>query len=285
MTERAQPSTVGLLCGAGDLPLQAARALRERGCRVVAVALKGEADPAVEEIADEVHWTGLAKLGRWLRVFRRAEVDTMLMLGGVRKERMYENKLSLLPDWQSVKLWYRKLTSKEDHTILEAVADEFENAGIPVSSIVDICPELLVREGCLTRREPTEAQWRDIRFAWPIAKQIAALQIGQCVVVKEEAVIAVEGIDGTDATLRRGGRLAGGGAVAVKVAKQGHDERFDIPCIGPETVEVLEESGVAVLAMEAGRTILLNPDEVAAKADRARLCIVATALEDEGAGA
>jgi hypothetical protein len=103
--------------------------------------------------------------------------------------------------------------------------------------------------------------------------------------VKEEAVIAVEGIDGTDATLRRGGRLAGGGAVAVKVAKQGHDERFDIPCIGPETVDVLQESGVAVLAVEAGRTILLNPDEVAAKADRARLCIVATALEDEGSGA
>jgi len=284
MNDPTRPCTVGLLCGAGDLPLQAARALRERGCRVVAVALKGEADPAVEELADEVHWTGLARLGRWLRVFRRADVDTMLMLGGVRKERMYENKLSLLPDWQSVKLWYRKLTSKEDHTILEAVADEFENAGIPVSSIVDVCPELLVREGCLTRREPSDAQWRDIRFAWPIAKQIAAMQIGQCIVVKEEAVIIVEGIDGTDAALRRGGRLAGGGAVAVKVAKAGHDDRFDIPCIGPDTVDTLEECGVAVLAVEAGRSIVLNPDEVAQKADRARLCVVAT-LAKRGAGA
>ncbi len=276
MSRPNQPSTVGLLCGAGDLPIQAARALRERGCRVVVVALAGEADPEVEQLADEVHWTGLAKLGRWLRVFRRAEVETMLMLGGVRKERMYENKLSLLPDWQSVKLWYRKLISKADHTILEAVVEEFENAGIPVSSIVDVCPELLAKEGCLTRRTPTEAEWRDIRFGWPVVKQIAALQVGQCIVVKEEAVIAVEGIDGTDATLRRGGRLAGGGAVAVKVAKEGHDNRFDIPCTGPDTVDVLRESGVDVLAVEAGRTILLHPDVVREKADRAGLCIVAT---------
>ncbi|KPK61726.1 MAG: hypothetical protein AMK73_07880, partial [Planctomycetes bacterium SM23_32] len=254
--------TVGLLCGAGLLPLRVAASLRSRGFRVVAIAIKGEADAAVESVADEVHWTGLAKLGQWIRLFKSAGADAVLMCGAVRKQRMFGSKAAMLPDWRTVRLWFGRTRTKEDHAILGAVADEFAREGMPVGSVRDYCPELLIPRGCVGRRRPTERQWRDIRFGWPIAKQVAALQIGQCIVVKEQAVVAVEGIDGTDATLERGGALAGGGAVAVKVPKESHDERFDIPCIGPETVEVLMRSGVGALAVQAGGTILLDADAV-----------------------
>ncbi|MFW6189839.1 MAG: LpxI family protein [Planctomycetota bacterium] len=270
---------VGLLCGGGDLPLTVADALSARGRRVVAVAIRGEADDAVERYADRVHWTGIARLGKWIKIFHRAGVKDMLMVGSIRKRRMFEGISSLVPDLRSMKLFYGQVTSREDHTILGAVAEEFEAEGIRVRSVVDFCPELLTEPGPLTEREPTEQQWRDIAFAWPQVKRIAGMQIGQCIVVKDLAVTAVEAIEGTDEALRRGGRLAGGGAVAVKVAREGHDPRFDIPCTGPHTVETLREAGVAVLALEAGQTIVLDPERVTDAADRAQLCIVAVTAE------
>jgi len=273
-------SIVGLLCGEGDLPRMVAETLRDRGVRVIAACIKGEASSGLAEFVDEMHWVGIARLGSWVKVFKKAGVQAMLMVGGIRKPRMFQNKLAMVPDWRTVKLWYKRLRSREDHTILGAVADEFEAEGISVRSVADYCPELLARPGSITQRGPDEAQWRDIRFAWPRVKQIAALQIGQCIVVRDRAVLAVEGIDGTDATLRRGGQLAGRGAVAVKVAKEGHDNRFDIPCVGPRTVDVLAESGVAVLALEAGRTIILDRDTVRSNADRAGVVIVAVASEE-----
>ncbi len=274
------PDTIGILCGAGELPLRAAQSLRRRGARVVAVGIEGEAAREIESHADEVHWTGLARLGRWVRVFKGADVATVLMLGAIRKQRMFGDLAALVPDWRSVKLWYGRLGSREDHTILEAVAEEFEREGLPVGSVLDYCPELLAERGPLTRREPDRAQWRDIRFGWPLAKQIAVLQIGQCIVVRDGTVVAVEGIDGTDATLKRGGRLAGGGAVAVKVQKHGHDPRFDIPCVGPQTARTMADSGVAVLALEAGGTLVLDRDEVRCLADTLEVCIVAVGQED-----
>ncbi|MFO8008017.1 MAG: UDP-2,3-diacylglucosamine diphosphatase LpxI [Candidatus Brocadiia bacterium] len=274
------PETIGILCGAGDLPLQVARSLRRRGARVVAVGIKGEADAGIESCADQMHWTGLAKLGRWVRLFKAADVNVVLMLGAIRKQRMFGNLAALVPDWRSVKLWYSRLGSREDHTILEAVVEEFEREGLRVGSVLDYCPGLLAERGPLTRREPDEAQWRDIRFGWPLAKQIAALQIGQCIVVRDGAVVAVEGIDGTDATLERGGRLAGGGAVAIKVQKHGHDLRFDIPCVGPDTVRTMADAGVAVLALEAGGTLVLDREQVRDLAEQAGVSLVAVAEED-----
>jgi len=266
---------MGILCGGGLLPLRVAESLRARGVRVVAIGIEGEADAALEAAADETYWTGLAKLGRWIAILRRCGAREMLLCGSIRKGRMFGCKAALLPDWRSVKMWYSRLASKGDHTILGALVDEFEREGIRVRSVPECCPDLLSSPGPVTRRAPTRAQWADIRYGWPLVKQIAAMQIGQCIVVKECAVIAVEGIDGTDATLERGGTLARKGAVAVKVAKEGHDDRFDIPSIGPDTVDVLERSGVAVLAIEAGRTILLDAAEVAARGDRAGVCIIA----------
>jgi hypothetical protein len=267
--------TVGILCGSGLLPLRVAQSLKARGARVVGVGIRGEAEEEVARVADRWHWAGLARLGRWIRLLKSANADVMLMCGSIRKQRMYDSKLAMLPDLRTIKLWYGRLRSRQDHTILGAVADEFDKEGIAVGSIPEFCPDLLAPAGPLTERRPTRAQWRDVRFGWPMAKQIAAMQIGQCIVVKDGAVLAVEGIDGTDATLERGGRLAGGGAVAVKVPREGHDERFDIPCIGPDTVDTLARAGVDVLAVEAGRTIALDRPEVERRARDAGVCIVA----------
>jgi len=272
--------TVGLLCGSGLLPLRVAETLARKGSRVVAVGIEGEADPAIGSVADEMHWTGIAKLGHWIQLFKAAGAEVILMCGAIRKRRMFGGKAAMLPDWRSVKLWYGKLASKADHSILGAVAHEFEEEGIRVARIPECCPELLAEPGCLTRRRPTRRQWGDIRFGWPIAKQVAALQIGQCIVVKDRAVVAVEAIDGTDVALQRGGSLAGGDAVAVKVVKEGHDERFDIPCIGPDTADTMGRCGVGVLALEARRTILLDRDEVKKRADAAGVCIVALTAAD-----
>jgi DUF1009 family protein len=274
--------TVGLLCGAGVLPLRVAVDLRRRGYRIVAVGIRGEADAALGDLVDECHWSGIAKLGRWLSIFTRAHADVLLMLGGIRKARMFGDKLAMLPDWKSVRFWYGRLRSRQDHTILGAVAGEFESAGIRVGTLVDYCPGLMAEPGRLGGPPPNGDQWEDIRFAWPICKQVAGLQIGQCIVVKDRAVIAVEGIDGTDAVLERGGRLAGGGAVAVKVARDGHDDRFDLPCIGPETVDTLECAGVVVLAVEAGQTIVLDRDDVRARAERSGVCVLAVGPDDLG---
>jgi DUF1009 family protein len=153
-----------------------------------------------------------------------------------------------------------------------------------VGSVVDYCPELLVRRGCLTRREPSDDEWKDIRYGWPLIKQIAQMQIGQTIVLRDQAVVAVESIDGTDATLRRGGGLSRGHAVAVKVSKEGHDPRFDIPTLGPDTATAMAESDVDALAVEAGGTLILDPDEVKRRADAAGLSILAVTEEDVTTG-
>jgi hypothetical protein len=272
---------VGMLAGGGLLSICFARGARAHGLRIVAIALKGDAGPELAQYVDEIHWTNVAKLGRWIRIFKRAGVQHAVMCGSIRKPNMYRHPVSFFPDLRSAKMWYsRMLRSREDHTVLQYLAEEFETEGIRIESSVLYCPELLAPGGCLTARRPTEREWADIRFGWPLAKQIAALQIGQMIVVKDRAVVAVESIDGTNATLRRGGRLASGHAVAVKVAKEGHDPRFDVPCVGPDTVDVLREARVPVLAVEAGQVIVLEREEVARRARAARVTVIAIAPED-----
>jgi len=277
----APGDAVGLLAGAGRLPLAIARSTAGQGLRVVAIGLKGEADPELAALVDEFHWSGVNQLGRWIRIFKQAGVAHAVMCGGITKANMYRHPTAFIPDLRAAKMWYsRMLRSRQDHTLLEGLVEEFAREGIQIESCTLYCPELLAPRGCLTRREPTGREWVDIRFAWPLVKQIAAMQIGQTIVVKDRAVVAVEGMDGTDATLRRAGQISRGKLVAVKVAKDGHDPRFDIPCVGPGTVDVLREAGVSVLALEADQTILLERDEILRKADASRVTIVALTGED-----
>jgi len=277
----APEGVVGMLAGGGLLPICFARSARARGMRIVAIALKGDAGPELARYVDQIHWTNVAKLGKWIRIFKRAGVQHAVMCGSIRKPNMYRHPVSFFPDLRSVEMWHSKmLRSREDHTVLQHLAEEFENEGIKIESSVLYCPELLAPRGCLTPRLPTAREWADICFGWPLAKQLAALQIGQTIVVKDRAIVAVEGMDGTDATLRRGGKIASGNAVAIKVAKSGHDPRFDIPCVGPDTIQVLKEAGVCVLAVEAGQVIVLERDEVARLSRAAKVTVIALSDED-----
>ncbi len=270
---------IGLLAGNGLFPLCFARGARANGIKVVAIAIKGECDPALEELVDQIHWTGIGRLGKWIKIFKSEDITDAVMCGGVEKARMYPNVLHNLPDARALKLWFSN-SSRQDHDLLGSLADEFGKEGITIRSSVLYCPQLLAPEGNLTASRPTEEQWADIQFGWPLIKKIAAMQIGQTMTVKDRAVIAVEGIDGTDAALRRSGKIAGRGMVAIKVAKKEHDPRFDIPCIGPETIDILKESSAAVLAIEAGATLLLDAEETIRKADKSKIALVA--LKEQG---
>ncbi len=246
---------------------------------MAAVAIKGECASELEKHVDSIYWTGIGKLGKWIEIFQKEGVSNAVMCGGIQKTKMYPNILRHLPDTRTLKFWFSQY-SRYDHDLLGALAEEFTKEGIEIRSSILYCPQLLAPQGTLTNTEPTERQWNDIFSGWSMIKQIAAMQIGQSITLKDGAVIAVEGVDGTDATLRRAGELAGDGVVAVKVAKHNHDPRFDIPCIGPDTINVLKSISAAALAVEAEATLLLEKEETVKLADKAGISIVSLKNED-----
>jgi UDP-2,3-diacylglucosamine hydrolase len=185
--------------------------------------------------------------------------------------------LKLLPDWRTLHMWFRYAReNKSDDTLLLAVIREFERDGLQFASALEFCPELLVKHGFLTRRQPSAAQWKDIHFGWEIAKRMGGLDVGQTIVVNDAAVIAVEAIEGTDECIRRAGLLCRrGGMTVVKVAKPHQDLRFDVPTVGMQTIQTMYEAGGRCLAIEAGMTILLDEPAVVELANRLGIAIVA----------
>ena len=234
--------------------------------------------PELVEICDHFRYLGLGRLGAAIRFLKKHGVREVSWAGWIRKERLFRpwRLLSMLPDWRAIRLWYFRLRNRQDATLLSALAEGFESEGILVTHSTKYCPELLAGEGVLTRRAPTKAQLEDIRFGWQIARRMADLDVGQSVVVYERSTLAVEGLEGTDRCIRRAGELCKrGGFTVVKLAKQGHDMRFDVPTIGPETVQSLVDSGGAVLAIEAGKTMILEREETIARACRHGIVIAA----------
>lgn len=269
---------VGLLAGGGRFPFYFAESARRLNIEVVCVAILDHADPNLANVVDRIHWTGLGKLGRMIRLFRNEGIDCVVMAGKIHKAAMFMpwRALRLFPDVRFLKAWFSKNRSdNKDDSILHSVIDEFQKDGIRFASALEICPELLVQEGVLTRRRPTEGQRRDIEFGWHLAKEMGRLDIGQSVAVKELAVIAVEAIEGTDQAILRAGQLCRhGGFTVVKVAKPDQDMRFDVPTIGRDTIETMHQAGGKVLAVEADRTILIDADETIRRADQLGIAIV-----------
>jgi len=261
---------IGLIAGNGRFPLLFAENARRLGYRVSAVALTGETDPSLEGAVDRLHWIALGQLGRLIKAFKKDGVRQAVMVGGVKKTHLFSG---IRPDLRSLAL-LRRVTVPKDDMLLRAIAAELESEGIAIRESTFGLTGLLVEEGKLTRRAPTRKEWRDIEFGWEMAKTVGALDIGQCVVVKERVVVAVEAVEGTDQAIRRGGKLAHGGAVVVKRFKPQQDRRFDLPAVGPITIEVMAESGAAVLAIEAGRALLLDRAVAIAAADEAGIAIV-----------
>lgn len=276
---------VGLLAGAGRFPLAFAEAAQRQGLHVYCVGVSGMADSEqLEAVCHSYVETPLARIGRTIRLFKKAKIDRVVMAGKIEKTVLFQpfRILRLLPDWRTLHMWYRYATrDHKDDTLLLAVIREFERDNIYFDSALDYCPELLVKHGFLTRRKPTDAQWRDIRFGWDLAKEMGRLDIGQSVVVNDMAVIAVEAIEGTDRTIRRAGELCRrGGFTVVKVAKPQQDMRFDVPTIGAQTIKTLQEAGGRVLAIESSKTIVLDQADVIELADRLGIAIVAINAEE-----
>jgi DUF1009 family protein len=273
---------IGLLAGGGRFPIAFAQKAREMGLRVVCVGIRSEADPALAGLVDRFYWAGPAHMGSIIRSFKAARVRRIVMAGKVRKANLLFRPwrwLAFLPDLRTISWWYfRGRRDNKDDTLLLSVIEEFKRDGLTFESALDLCPELLVRQGLLTRRPPTPREEADIDFGWALAREMGRLDVGQSVAVKERAVLAVEAIEGTDRAILRAGELCrAGGFVVVKVAKPQQDMRFDVPTVGTSTIETLHRAGAKVLAIEAGKTIVLDQADTIALADRYDLTIVARA--------
>ncbi len=269
---------VGLIAGSGRFPLIFAQNARESGIHVIAIAHRGETAEEIERFAHEVTWVRVGQLGRIIRAFRKAEVRHAVMAGGIRKVRMFSN---FMPDPRGLALLARMKSRDDDH-LLRGVAGELESEGIHVLESTLFLERIIPTEpGVLTRTEPSPEQWNDVRLGVPMVKTLGRMGIGQTLVLKQGVVLAVEAIEGTDAAIRRGGDLAGGSVVVVKMSKPQQDLRFDVPAIGPGTVEVLREAGGGVLAVEHRRSILLDKEELLAAADDAGIAVIAVAPDPE----
>ena len=270
---------IGLLAGAGRFPIVFAEGARQAGLSVYCLGVEGMASPELVSLSDHFDWIPLAKIGRVIRLFRRREVTRAVMAGKIEKSVLSHpfRVLRLLPDWRTLHMWFRYASrDKKDDTLLMAVIHEFERDRITFGSALEFCPELLVKRGFLTRRKPTAAQWKDIRFGWELAKEMGRLDVGQSVIVKDTAVIAVEAIEGTDKAILRAGELCrAGGFTVVKVAKPQQDMRFDVPTIGMQTLHTMSQSGGKVLAIECEKTIVLDQEKVVELANRLGIAIVA----------
>lgn len=267
---------IGLIAGNGTFPLLFARAARDNGVAVVAVAHEGETAAEIGGCVEHVTWIKVGQLETIIRTFTEHGVRRAVMAGGIRKAALMEH---FAPDERALR-FLAGLRQWSDDALLRGVAAELEQEGISVVESTIFLGTILTPAGTLTARAPTEDEWVDIRYGVAVAKGIGAWDIGQTVVVKARMVMAVEALEGTDAALRRGGALARGGAVAVKVSKPGQDLRFDVPAVGPATVGVCREAGIAVLALEAGRTLVLERQAMLAAADAAGLAVVGVAGDD-----
>ena len=271
---------IGLLAGWGRFPIVFAQKAKELGIPVVCVGVRGMADKStLAPIVHRFYWTRLASIGRPIRCFKKEGVRRFVWVGKIHKINIFQpfRWLTMFPDWRMFRFWYLRLRKNNaDDTIAMGIADEFAKDGLICSSALDLCPELLVKPGVLTKRQPTDAEQRDIAYGWELAKEMGRLDIGQSVMVREQAVLAVEAIEGTDRAIQRAGELCRGrGFVVVKVAKPQQDMRFDVPTVGVSTIEMMQKAGGKVLAIEAGKTVLLDQEQTIALADRYGIAIAA----------
>lgn len=249
---------IGLIAGSGLFPVLFADAARAQGMQVVAVAHKGEADTQLAAHVDELHWVRLGQVSAIARRLKSSGVSKAVMAGGIGRVGAFT---SARPDLGAVKI-IASLRSFRDDALLRAVAGYFEQQGITIVAPTDYVKELLSPEGHLGGPQLTEGQGKDVTLGLEVATALGKADVGQTVVVRQGHVLALEAVEGTDATIRRGGKYGGRGAVVVKLSKPGQDTRFDLPAVGTQTLTTMKDVGAAVLAVEAGRTILLEPHRI-----------------------
>ena len=278
---------VGLVAGWGRFPIVLAKALKASGREVVCMGVYDHADPSLKEICDVCIFNGLGKFGWATKFFRKHGVEYATFAGKIHKFHFFDPGFiwRQAPDLYTIRFFanqflLRRSDCKDDSLLLTAIR-AFENRGVKLLPATYFAPELLMRRQLLTKRSPSSSQWQDVFFGWKLAREMGRLDVGQSVDVKNRAVLAVEAIEGTDEAIRRAGALCKSGKfVVVKVAKPNQDMRFDVPTVGPGTVKTMAEAGAAVLAVEAKKTIFIDPEETIRFADDHHIAIVALVEED-----
>ncbi len=269
---------IGLIAGGGQFPLLFAEAARARGRSVVAICHTSETAAEIKDVVDEACWVKLGQLGKIIKFFHAQNVSETVFCGTITKTRIFKD---ILPDLKGLTLW-NKIDTRLDDAILRAVAGVLEDEGIQVLASTCYLEHLFFPKGNMGKKKPTAEQMGDIRFGWKIAREVGRLDIGQCVVVRERSVLAVEAIEGTDAAIRRGGELSGSGAVVVKLKKPDQDFRFDLPATGTKTIETLASVKGSVLAVEAGQSLIFDQAAMVTAADRAGIVVIGLQEDPDG---
>lgn len=260
---------IGLIAGEGEFPLILAKELKEKGYKVVAICFSQEQKERLNPWVEKVEAISIGQFGKLINIFKREKVTQLVFLGKVDKSKAL--KIGI-PDFKALMLW-KKLRNREDNSILKAAVDELEKEGFRVRGPAEFLQKFLTPEGILTKRHPTEDEWEDIKYGFNIAKKIGALDIGQCVVVKNKMTVAVEAMEGTDATILRAGNLRKD-TIVVKVAKPIQDMRLDLPVVGLNTIENLIKAQAKVLVLEAYKTFFLQKEESIKLAEKYNISIV-----------
>ena len=264
--------TLGLLAGIGHLPVDVAQSAKKLGYKVLAIAVVADTDPELPENADVLYTINIGKAGKILQTLKRHDVKNVTMIGKVTKEVLYKNG-AIIPDLTTIRL-LSSLPDRKDDTIMNAIVKLIEDAGMHVMDQTVLIQPLLPEPGVLTRRKPTEQEWKDMQFGFRVAKELGRMDIGQTVVVKNQAVMALEAIEGTDACILRGGFLGKGGVIVAKTAKPAQDNRFDMPSVGTTTLTSMIHAGATGIVIEAGRTLLVDRKRTLAMAEEKDITIV-----------
>jgi len=271
MTCRANPACIGLIAGNGAFPLMFARAARKQGVRVVTAAVKGDASVLIHFVSDEVRWFSPGDFKKLFVYFRAHDVHQVLMAGQVNPDHLFKKNVPVDDEHRAL---FKALTDRRCDTIFGAIADRLKAEGMELLDSTFLIKDLLAPQGTLTRRPPSVEERADIDFGARIAKQMGGLDIGQTVVVKGKTIVAIEALEGTDRCILRGSAIAREGAVVVKMSKPDQDLRFDVPVIGPRTILAMKKGHASCLAIEAGKTIIIDRERTVELADKAGICIV-----------
>lgn len=260
----------GLIAGNGQFPFLVADGARKSGADLAVVAIKEETDPRIADVAENVLWVGIGQLGKMISFFKRENVEKAMMAGQVKHVQLFSGAM---PDVRMMKmLWH--LPRRNTDALIGGIADELAKEGIELIDSTYLIPEHLAKAGALTKRKPDKTERENIEYGLQIASEIARLDLGQTIVVRASACVAIEAMEGTDSTIRRAGEIANGKLTVVKVAKPGQDMRFDVPVVGLPTIETMIDAGATCLSVTADKTLIFDREAMIALADRNKIAVV-----------
>ena len=263
---------IGLIAGQGKFPLLFAQAAKAKGVFVAGFAFLKLTDKKLKKYVDEIFWLNVGELNKLLELFKQNRIEKAIMAGKIPKIILFN---SYFKKDKETNFLLSEVVDKKDNSLLIAIADRLKEKGVELLDSTTFLSHLLAMSGTFTRREPNASEWEDIYFGRELAKRMGGLDIGQSVVIKDKAILAIESIEGTDAAIKRGGKLGGAGVVVVKMSRPGQDMRFDIPVVGLETIKALAKIGGRVLAIESGKTLIIDKQEAIRFADRKGIAVVA----------